>query len=195
MKAFNKRGSWIVTIPVILVSVAYLYFFFLPSKRKIAAVRAEIAAKQAYLSEAVTRAAEIHEVETELAAAQAYRRQCRADCPHSGDVGRLFGEINRRARQSGVDLTRFEPNPAEELASLDRIALRLGSQGSFAQVFELLRGLEELPATLWIDSFRLTARRGPAGMIGSAAATAMPSARVESELSLAIFATKDGDSD
>jgi hypothetical protein len=59
------------------------------------------------------------------------------------------------AKQSGVQTTRFVPEPVVKLASMERIGLKLGCRGKLDAIFDLLAGLEGLEYRLWIEELNL----------------------------------------
>jgi len=193
MKKLAEQGSWIVTVPLILANVAYLYFFFLPGKQEVEAMRDDIASTQAYLATAASRPMEIEHTLQKLDQAKAFTDQWQRSAPRTERVSQYFGEINRRAGAASVAVTRFEPREIEEMEHLDRISLYLGTEGTFEQTFQLLKQLEQLPGTVWVDSLRFRSRRAPRGLPNSVVRDAA-NASVQSEINLAIFAAKTKDS-
>lgn len=188
----DKGGNWIVAAPLVVVNLIYVVFFFLPGQKEIEGMRQEILDTQMYLATAAIRPAEIERVGGELELATAYNEEWRKDAPYADSIARLFSEINRRAGDAGVAVRRFEPRQIDEMAHLDRVTLQLSTDGSFEQMFQLMRQLESLPETVWVDALQFRARKVPTNLASTLTGSA--DASVQSELNLAIFAAKSEDS-
>ncbi len=66
----------------------------------------------------------------------------------------VFSEISRIIAASGSKATSFDPEPAIEGEFLRRAPLTLAFEGTFKQVFGVLRKLEQMPQPMWIESLR-----------------------------------------
>ncbi len=192
MKSLLNRGSWMVTVPLVAINLAYLYFFFLPGKGEIESMRSDMDSKQQYLAASASRLVEINRVQHQLESARQYNDRWQRQSLRAEDASRLFSDMNRHASNAGVAVTRFEPRHGEEMDYLSRIPLRLASKGSFHQIFRLLGELEKLPETVWIDSLQFRALKQSSDFLS---ADADEGASVQSDINLAIFAVKTEDSD
>ena len=190
----DKHNNWVLVAPLVALNVAYLVFFFLPGQKEIAAMRTDILDTQRYLADAALRPAEIERVGKQIENAETHTDAWRELAPSADNVARLFSEINRRAGTAGVAVTRFEPRQVDEMDHLDRITLHLGAEGSFEQMFRLMRQLEQLPESIWIDSMHFRTHHSPSNILNSALSET-DTASVRSEITLAIFAAKSKDSD
>jgi len=155
MKTKIPRGSWIVTVPVAVVAVVYVVFFFLPGKRAIGELRDRIQEYQETIDRAAVVATALPAVQKEIKKAEDYNAAWQKDAPAASEIATLHGKINALALAVGTELTRLDPEPVVVYGKIRRIPLTVGCSGSFAQVCGFLRSLEGLPEALWIDSLNL----------------------------------------
>jgi len=176
MKSKIPRGSWIVTVPVAVVGVIYVVFFFLPGKRAIGELRDRIQAHQEGIDQAAMVAAVLPAVQKDLKKAEDYNTAWEKNAPAVAEAAALHGKINALALAAGAELTRLDPGER-----IQQIPLSVRCTGSFAQISGFLRSLEELPETLWIDSLNLESPEENRGI-------------VQCEITLVVFADNPGNS-
>jgi len=155
MNRAASRGGWLVTLSLVAGSIAYLVFVFLPGQKLTAELNAQIEEKQAYLARVETITAALIEGEKELQRTNEYREQWRTNAPNATHISEFFAKIHDVERTSGVEVLRFEPRRVLARECVAEVPLSLGCAGTFAQVFTLLRGLEQLPADVWVKKMRL----------------------------------------
>ncbi|MCE9555014.1 MAG: type 4a pilus biogenesis protein PilO [Planctomycetes bacterium] len=155
MKTLAPRSSWLITIGLVVVSVGYLYFVFMPARRGIEKLREELSQKQAYLAQQPGLKSSLASVESELGHTQEYVDQWRSHAPAAGELSSTYGAIHRLVTSAGVEVEKFDPQNVTSLETVRKIPIRLTAEGSFAQMHALLRGLEEMPASPWVESLRI----------------------------------------
>src|SRR6476646_10048835 len=99
-----KRGSWLVTIPLVAVVVGYMVWVFMPTKRAIAELHLELQSKQNYVAEAGRMVARIRQVQEEMQATRDYNAKwsSRSAASTSASVSAKFGEIAQIMTDAGV---------------------------------------------------------------------------------------------
>jgi Tfp pilus assembly protein PilO len=102
--------------------------------------------------------AQISDAEAQLRQANAYYKAWRETAPPGTGSAVLVGEVSRLARAAGARTTRLEPATAIDYEELRSVPLTLVCLGSFEQAFELVRGIEALPQSVWIDDLRIERR-------------------------------------
>jgi len=182
MKVTIRRGSWIVTIPLVGAALAYLLLFFLPGRRAVGELKEQIETKREYIKKSAGLAKALLAVQQQLGKAEAYNTRWLEHAPARRDLAALYGRINQLAWSSGTVVTRFDPERIRARAKLQEIPLSMGCMGSFRQIYEFLRSLETLPQEIWVKELSLEKRDTPKGF-------------VTCELSLAVFADNPEDSD
>ena len=86
----------------------------------------------------------------------------------------LYGEINNLSIKAGTATTRFEPQLFVELGMIRQIPIHMACIGTFAQIHEFVRSLENLPQTTWMNSLQFN----KAGQTG---------ANISCEINLVVF--------
>jgi Tfp pilus assembly protein PilO len=150
-----RRGSWIVTLPLIAVAVAYFMLFVLPGRRAIAELREQIRVKEEYVAKAAGVAASLASRKQELEKARAYAAVWQQRLLEESEITAFYGRIHEAARAAGTRFTRFDPQPPTPYQKFSRIPVTLGCSGSFAQIHDFLWHLEDMQSTLWMESLRI----------------------------------------
>src|SRR5208337_1223691 len=75
--------------------------------------------------------------------------------PTKRAIPALYGKINALAKDAGLDIARFDPQPFVVHEKIEEIPITVGCSGRFAQVFDFIRAIEMLPVTVWVESIRL----------------------------------------
>jgi type IV pilus assembly protein PilO len=182
MKLHLPHGSWLLTIPLAALGLGYVYFFYLPARKAMAEIRDEVKAKQEYIDKAQMVPAQLLSVQTELDKAKSYTAACDKAGLAGAELPTLFGRIAEVAKRSGAATTRFTPESAVKHDKIKRVPLTVALTGTFPQVEEFIRGLESLPARIWIGSLKMDASE-------------KSGRSVKLEISLDVFANNSEDSD
>jgi len=182
MKTSIHRGSWLVTLPVAGLAVAYVLGWYVPGRRQIEQLSEELAADEEFVALADAVAPAIQTTRHQLQECLAYNAAWTESAPAQAELSALFGKIHALARASGSTTIRFDPEPPVVLDKLRRIPVVLGCTGSFAQIAEFLHHLEALPQAIWIEGLKIEQSR-------------QDRESVECQLELLIFADNPDDSD
>jgi Tfp pilus assembly protein PilO len=174
-------GSWIVTLPVAGLAVAYVLFLFLPGEREIGRLSDELTVQREFISGSMSGTAAVVATGRQLEEARQYASKWEESSPSEDEVSELFGRITALAKAAGATTTRFEPDRAVRHEALSRIPVVVGCTGSFGQVCRFIRDLESLPPTIWIEQMRIEG-------------TGKDGQNVQCELVLEILADNSGDS-
>jgi len=177
-----KGKTWLMTLPLAIAAVAYVYWLFLPEQQRISDIRAELETHQDFMANAQLIASSIKLAEAELGATNLFTEQWEEHSPDVTDLSQLFGQINAAAKESGTRTTRFDPQVTEQSETLRRIPLVIEVAGSYDGIFDFLHRLEAFPATIWVDDMRLESLQ-------------KDGKEMKCELTLAIFAANPRKSD
>ena len=150
-----RRGSWVVIVPLAVIAAAYVWFFYLPGSRAIDELREQVKTKQSYIDEAATLNDALRKENQELEEAKKYVAARQQRIPEEKDLGVAFGKVHETANKARVRITKFDPQAPVVYERLRRVPVTVGCTGSFAQVHEFLRTLEEMPLTIWVESIRM----------------------------------------
>lgn len=176
------RGNWLITLPLVGLTVGYVWLFDLPARRTSQQLRSELEAAQTYVAQGPLIGVQTNEARSQLDKTNAFVETWRETSPGGTGSAVVLGEISRLARDAGTRTTRLEPATPAEYEELRSLALTLVCLGSFEQVFELLRGIEALPQSVWIDDLRIERKQESGDDL-------------QCELKLAVFAGKSDVSD
>jgi Tfp pilus assembly protein PilO len=155
MKELLARGSWVLTIPMAALAVAYVTFGYLPGERAIADMEEQLQQQQQYLDQAKHTGAALVATQTELEKAQRFRQRWTRHAVTERNVGAVYEQIQLLAQAAGVRITHFDPLRTVDHASLAEIPLALSCSGTFADTFDFLRRVESLPQTIWEKRVRI----------------------------------------
>jgi Tfp pilus assembly protein PilO len=182
MKSPVRHSSWMVTIPLAVAAVAYVFFVFLPQKRAIGQIREQIKQRQDYIVEAGTRAGAVEAAQEELETTTAYSTAWSQRAPAERGLSATYARIQELAKAAGTAVVRFDPEPVVRYETISLAPLKLGCIGSFAEVCGFLEDLERLPLGIWVTELRLERSR-------------QNEESVQCEITLGIFACNSEDSD
>jgi len=150
-----RRHSWLVTLPLVAISAAYLWLVFLPGQRVIAALETELDDKRAFIASGVHVAQCRVQFEAKLADLHTYCDRWQAKPCDSAGLAALYGEIAELLKASGVVTTHFSPGPTQKFDVLKKTALKIEYEGTFEQVASVLTSLETMPERLWVENVNL----------------------------------------
>jgi Tfp pilus assembly protein PilO len=160
-----KRSSWKVTLGIAAVAVAYPMLVFIPRMAALAHVRSQVREKQDFVAQAERLRPTLKLIDRDLDETGAYGTRWQERMGSARELATLFGQISQLAKACGTDTTRFEPLPAVELQTLQKVQVNFGLSGSFVAIARLLHDMERLSATIWVEDLKLEAARevgGPA---------------------------------
>jgi Tfp pilus assembly protein PilO len=176
------RGNWLVTIPLVGLTIIYVAAFDVPQRRAKGQLKDELAASQAFVASGPAIMAQIAERELQLRRTNEFVASWRERSPSGGGTAVMLGEISRLAREAGTQTTRLEPASPIEHEQMRSMPLTLACRGSLKQVFALLRGIEGLPQSIWCEDLRIERKEAKSDVLSC-------------ELKLVVFADKSEISD
>ena len=147
--------GWIVTALPTAVAVLYLALVWLPNHWAITAVQDQAECRRQFVVQAGELPAIMAGCQRELDAAQAAIARWEKAAPRKKRLAEYFEKIDSVTRQAGLAVTRFDPQPFVVHEKIHEIPLLIDCSGGFAQVYEFLRNVERLPATIWVDSIKI----------------------------------------
>jgi len=150
-----RRQSWLVTLSLVLLAAGYVWFVFLPGKAAIVRLEAELNERRAFVASGHALVLSIGRVEQELERVRAYSRRWRPEPSGSAAAAARFGRIAQAIQQAGVSTTRFAPEAAIRLESLEKLPLRISCMGSFGNICGMLDELEKLDERCWVEELSL----------------------------------------
>ena len=150
-----RQSSWTVTLPLAAIAVAYVSLVWLPGRRAIREVQDQVETKRQFVTQATGLSQALALSQRELDKAEVVVARWEQAAPRKRAIPALYGKINALAKDAGLAIARFDPQPFVVHEKIEEIPIAVGCSGRFAQVFDFLRGIEMLPATVWVESIRL----------------------------------------
>lgn len=148
--------SWLVTGVIAALAVLYTLFVFLPGQRKATALRSRKYELMQYVSNQVKTTERIHHARQRQAEMEKTTAVWHEHAPETSELGRNLSAITMHARQAGVTLQRFDPQPQVSLKSIAQQPIAVALEGDFTQIFDFLHRLESMPHRAWITNLTLS---------------------------------------
>jgi Tfp pilus assembly protein PilO len=155
MNTMLRQSSWIVTLSLAAIAVAYMTMVWMPGRRAIKEMQDQVESKRVFVAQSTGLAAALIGVEQDLDKANSVSHHWEATSPGKRDIPNLYGEINALAKDAHLSIERFDPQPFVTFETLHEIPLTISCSGKFAQLYAFLQRLEAMPATIWVESMRL----------------------------------------
>ncbi len=175
MKLTLPRGSLYVTLPLVALGIAYYFGIFRPNRSHMERLRVELRAIGKSAGDAQQLSAKLGPLSDENEALTRYLETWEARLAEPEQLSQALGRISQLAKRSGVSTTRLEPAAVEPVGSLQKLPLEIQLEGSFQQVYDFLKQLEESNQAIWVEKMEMS-RPGN------------PDEPLECELSLVVFA-------
>jgi Tfp pilus assembly protein PilO len=138
-------------------AIAYVMFVFLPGQRAIGELNRLRHEKQQHILESTSLVEQLSVAQQRLSLTQTCSRNWRATAPDQAELVATYAGLTEAAQAAGLALRRFDPQSPVEGQLIGEHNLSLEWQGSFPQLFEFIRRLEQLPPTIWVRQFNLAA--------------------------------------
>jgi len=175
MNTTKNRISWLATVLIAGLAIAYITLYYLPNQRSLAALQEQLLDKQNYVAQSNLLTKAIETTQQELNYTTAYTKKWLQYAPTKDRLFGLFRQISKLAKESGAKTTRFDPLPVVNYHRFRKVPLEISCTGSFAQISCFLETIEKLPRALWIKELSMSQ-------------SGQPGKNVTCELTLAIFA-------
>jgi Tfp pilus assembly protein PilO len=182
MNLFKRQGSWIITSSLIVLAIIYLAFIWLPSHRNLRQLQGQVESKRLFLAQATGMSGKVADMQQELDRTEAVTTAWEKSSPHKKDISTLYGKINALAKDAGLVVTRFDPQPIIEHESIQEIPVSILCSGMFSQLYDFLRDIEGVPAPIRVSYVKMERM-------------AMNTKGVQCELSLVIYSDNPKSSD
>ncbi len=174
--------SWLITALLASLAVAYVAFVFVPAQAAIGRLRDQLNERRQHILQAQGLALPVVHLAGQVAKTRQVSDGWRSTAPSHAELSANFARLTAEAKAAGVAIERLDPLAPVELQVLSQHAVTIQFRGPFSAVFDFLRRVEELPASVWITNLRV-------GGGGGEAAT------LQGEVNLTIFVDRSGSAD
>jgi Tfp pilus assembly protein PilO len=158
----TPSSTWILTALPTVAVVAYLTLVWLPGHRAITAMQDQVESKRQFVVRAAELPAVLAGCQRELRHAEAAVAQWENAAPRKRHLAEYFEKINTAAKDAGLAVARFDPQPLVAHEELHEIPVVIDGSGGFAHIYEFLRNVERLPPTIWVESIKIENNKGDA---------------------------------
>ena len=170
----GKPQTWVITLLLAVVAIAYLIFIFVPGQRSIGRLRSQFQERRQQIMQAQTLLSTVDHARRRLTETRSVSETWRSVAPRHSAMITHFASLTQQAQSAGVVIERLDPLPAIELNLLAEQDVTMQFNAPFNAVFDFLTRLESLSGTLWIRKLRLHSSGTTEG-------------RLQGELTLTIF--------
>jgi Tfp pilus assembly protein PilO len=145
-----------ITALLASLAVAYVTFVFVPAQAEITVLRGRLNERRQHILQANGLALPVTHATEQLTKTRHISTEWRKAAPNPAELSSCFASLTAEAKAAGVSIERFDPQLAIDRQVIAEHGVTVHFRGSFAQTFDFLRRIEELPASVWIPSLRLT---------------------------------------
>lgn len=174
--------SWLITALLASLAVAYVAFIFAPEQAEIGGLRSQLNERRQHILQASSLVLPVDSAVKQLAKTQLVSAHWKQSAPTASGISVCFAQLTSEAQSAGVSIERFDPQPANEMQALAQHGVTVHFHGQFSEVFDFIRRVEELPASVWIPVVRLNTEE-------------TSGAKVRGELNLTIFVDRNDSTD
>ncbi len=157
-KSHDRRAprSWMITALLASLAVAYVTFVFVPAQAEITALRGRLNERRQHILQANGLVLPVAHATEQLAKTRLISTEWRKAAPNPAELSACFASLTEEAKPAGVTIERFDPQLATDMQVIAQHGVTVHFRGNFAQTFDFLRRIEELPASMWLPSLRMT---------------------------------------
>jgi Tfp pilus assembly protein PilO len=166
----------LITISLLLLAAGYYLFSFRPNQRELAALADDLDIRREALAELETLPAQLQRARSELREIGTFVGPFEEQASPRPSAA-VFERVSQAIVGNGCRTTRFDPQPAEDYATLHRLRLNVEFEGDCSQVFAALAALEAGGQPTWLDTLRLTPGQTPQSDVHCQAALSIFSAK------------------
>jgi Tfp pilus assembly protein PilO len=160
-----RHSSWIVTVPLTAAVLLYLMFLWLPANNELAAMRKNYAIMQEVVLDATNQETSMAATIRDYEKARAIASQWSQSSPGKRDILPLYERIGGLAKDAGLTLLQLDPEPMIAYENFRELPITVVSLGQYRQIHEFVRGIENLPAEIWIKSMNMEKTPSPGGQV------------------------------
>jgi Tfp pilus assembly protein PilO len=150
MNILRRQGSWVVTLSLTAMAAVYLAFLWLPGHRAIQSLEADVESQRLFLTQATGMSEKAAALQHELDRTEAFTAAWKKTASSQNGISALYGKIHTLAKETGLKVTLFDPQPIMEYEIIREIPLTVACSGTFSQIYEFLRNIEGLPMPIQI---------------------------------------------
>ena len=150
----------LAVLGVLVLLIAFFFFFIRPRQQELARVESEIASEEARTAQLQSELQRLQDLQANAPELQAELSKIRGFVPRDDEVPNFIFLVQDAANASGVDFVQITPElpkPPPEGAALAEIRVTLRSGGGYFAVQDFIRRLHALDRAVRVDNLSLGA--------------------------------------
>ena len=156
----NPRTRLILAVlGVLVILVAFFFFFIRPRQQDLDRVEADIEAEEARTTQLQSELARLQDLQANAPELEAELATIRGFVPRDDEVPNFIFLVQDAANAAGVDFVQITPElpkPPPEGAALAEIRAQIGAGGGYFAIQDFVRRLHNLDRAVRIDGMTLT---------------------------------------
>lgn len=138
-------------------AIGYAFFVFVPGQKGIAQLGQQMQQKKQHVAQTNLLVQPIAQMQEELKTTEAFVAQWRGRAPNGSQSSKTVGRILQAAELNEVEIVQLQPQEEVVLNTLQSAPIDLRVAGNYRQVFGMLRDLDEMRGTVWVEQLDLQA--------------------------------------
>ena len=137
---------------IVLLVGSFAYFAYLPKHKQISKLESEYRDLAEKLDKARQTAKQLNFYRTKMKAAEAQFNIVMKALPEKEEIPTLLAGISQAARDAGLDITNFQPNPERAKEFYAEVPISISVTGNYHNVALFFDKISNLPRIVTIDS-------------------------------------------
>jgi type IV pilus assembly protein PilO len=145
----------IYTLAIVLLVGSFAYFAYLPKHKEIGKLESEYKVLAEKLDKARKTAKQLNYYRTKMKAAEAQFNIVMKALPEKEEIPTLLSGISQAARDAGLDITKFQPNPEKAKDFYAEVPIEISVSGNYHNVAIFFDKISNLPRIVTIEAVKL----------------------------------------
>ena len=145
----------IYALAVVLLVGGFTYFAYLPKHKEIVKLESEYKKLAQKLDRAKKTAKQLNFYRSKMKAAQAQFNIVMKALPEKEEIPTLLNGISQAARDAGLDITKFQPNPEIAKEFYAEVPITINVDGNYHNVAMFFDKISKLPRIVTIGALKL----------------------------------------
>lgn len=140
---------------IVLLVGGFTYFAYLPKHKEIVKLETEYKKLAQKLDRAKKTAKQLNYYRSKMKAAEAQFNIVMKALPEKEEIPTLLNGISQAARDAGLDITKFQPNPEIAKEFYAEVPITINVAGNYHNVAMFFDKISKLPRIVTIDALKL----------------------------------------
>ena len=145
----------IYALAIVLLVGNFAYFAYLPKHKEIGKLESEYKVLAEKLDKARKTAKQLNYYRTKMKAAEAQFNIVMKALPEKEEIPTLLSGISQAARDAGLDITKFQPNPEKAKDFYAEVPIEISVSGNYHNVAIFFDKISNLPRIVTIEAVKL----------------------------------------